>query len=100
MEESNLTTEHLGKGTVWMSVSVENDSPYWRGYWDLEPDGPPTMLEQGPGWHDLREAILWGRERSSRVFVRLDERRGYWFAGSGVAPEGDIEGTITVRDRP
>ncbi len=31
----------------------------------------PGVLEQGPGWDDIEEAIRWGRERAPKVFVRI-----------------------------
>lgn len=37
---------------LWWQASgypfVWNTPPF--GYWDLEPDGPPEPLEEGPGW--------------------------------------------------
>jgi hypothetical protein len=43
-------------------------------YWDNEePDKnePPQMLEEGPVFTDVEDAIAWGRDRALRVLVRL-----------------------------
>jgi hypothetical protein len=45
------------------------DTPRFNGYWDRSE--PPEMLEQGPGWDDLHDAVAWGNERAPRVMVRL-----------------------------
>ena len=44
--------------------------PAFTGYW-IAAINPPEMLEQGPGWDDVEEAVAWGRERAPRVVVRL-----------------------------
>jgi hypothetical protein len=50
-----------GRGTVWLSADEDGG---WFGYWDLEPDGPPEPLEQGPGWQSAQDAVAWGRSRA------------------------------------
>jgi hypothetical protein len=63
--------------------------PDWEGsftaYWDNEePDKsePPRVLEQGPVFADVEEAIAWGRERALRVLVRLgDDSSSLYSAG-------------------
>jgi hypothetical protein len=45
------------------------DNPRFTGYWDRW--DPPEMLEQGPGWDDLHDAVAWGNARAPRVVVRL-----------------------------
>jgi hypothetical protein len=54
-----------------------------RGYWPRDPRGPeyvghweheepsPHMVEEGPGWDDIDEAIAWGRARAPLVIVQL-----------------------------
>ncbi len=79
-----------GRGTVWLSADEDGG---WFGYWDLEPDGPPEPLEQGPGWQSAQDAVAWGRSRARRVFIRLEWNGGYWWAGDGPPPEDlDPEG--------
>jgi hypothetical protein len=56
-------------GTVHIARSYPTESPRFTGYWDR--GDPPKMLEQGPGWDDLHEAVEWGNARAARVLVRL-----------------------------
>jgi hypothetical protein len=65
------------------------DQNKWLAYWDLEPDGPPTMLEQGPGWRSPEEAVEWARARTPRVFLHPGEGEPYLWAGVGRPPAGD-----------
>jgi hypothetical protein len=46
-----------------------HDACRFTGYWDR--GEPPEMLEQGPGWDDLHDAVTWGNERAPRILVRL-----------------------------
>jgi hypothetical protein len=43
--------------------------PRFTGYWDR--GDPPELLEEGPGWDDLHDAVAWGKARAPRVLVRL-----------------------------
>jgi hypothetical protein len=72
-----------GRGTVWIAY---NDGRY-TAYWDLDPDGPPTMLEQAPESAELSAMLVWARDRSPVVLVRpkRDPSEYYW-AGVGDAP--------------
>jgi hypothetical protein len=45
------------------------NTPRFTGYWDRV--DPPELLEQGPGWDDLHDAVAWGNARAPRVVVRL-----------------------------
>jgi hypothetical protein len=45
------------------------NKPRFTGHWDR--GEPPEMLEQGPGWDDLHDAVAWGTARAPRVLVRL-----------------------------
>jgi len=69
-----------GRGVVFLAW---DDEGYW-GYWDLEPDGPPTALEEYPPSASAAEVVSWGRERAPRVLIRpeSDPSRYYW-AGAG-----------------
>ena len=66
-------------GTVFIPVAHPQftNEPAYTGYWDR--GEPPEMLEQGPGWDDVHDAVGWGRARAPRVVVRLgaDEQSMY-----------------------
>ena len=67
------------------------------GYWDLEPDGPPTPLEEAPPSSSPRTAVEWGRARTPRVFIRFDG--GYLWAGVGDPPKDpSVEGVYPLGD--
>ena len=83
-------------GTVWIAYHGQMGAPHWTGYWDQEPNGPPAMLEQGPGWSAAREAIAWGLQRSTRVLIRLDDQGRYWWAGEGEPSDPSLDGTIML----
>jgi hypothetical protein len=72
------------RGTVYIAW---DDGRHW-GYWDLQPDGPPTNLEQMPEFASASEALLWGRARADRIVIRpkSDPGRQYW-AGLGPPPQ-------------
>lgn len=87
------------RGTVYISrnacPSGDTEEPSWGGYWEQEPDGPPAMVERGPGWDSLKDALMWAQERSDRVVVLLDSYSGSWWAGIGPTP-GGFEGKIEL----
>lgn len=58
-------------GIVYISVAHPRlpNGPGYTGYWDR--GEPPEMLEDGPGWNDVEEAVAWGRARAPRVLLRL-----------------------------
>ncbi len=58
-------------GIVYIAPAPDPDTHTFSGYWDRS--DPPEILEQGPGWDDVEEAIAWGRERAPRVMVRLGQ---------------------------
>jgi hypothetical protein len=88
---------HPRRGTVWLAYDGEPECPHWFGYWDLEPDGLPTALEQGPGWASAEAAVRWGRCRAKRVFIRLDDISNYVWAGEGNPPDDpDLAGVFEV----
>ena len=71
------------RGTVWIAW----DEGRYVGYWDLEPDGPPTQLEQMPESMSAPEALAWGRARAERVMIRPQPDPGrYYWAGLGPPP--------------
>lgn len=85
---------HVGNGTVFFAFV--DDSEYggpqgWFGYWDLEPDGPPTCLERAELQPTAEAAVAWGRARSNRVLIRdpLGPHGDvYLWAGTGPRPPG------------
>lgn len=78
-----LRESSRGKGTVWLAF---DDDWYW-GYWDLEPDGPPTLLERYPSSPHVSDALAWGRARTPVVLIRPEHDPGqYYWAGTGPRP--------------
>ncbi|CAN5540284.1 hypothetical protein BH24ACT26_BH24ACT26_23390 [soil metagenome] len=74
-----------GRGTVWLYFDDFHD--VYRGYWDLEPDGPPTALEECPVSTSQDDAIEWGRARSPVVLLRPASDVGaYHWAGAEEPP--------------
>jgi hypothetical protein len=45
-----------------------DDQPAFVGH--VEQVSPPLLLEEGPGWDSVDDAVEWGRARSSYVLVR------------------------------
>jgi hypothetical protein len=78
------------RGTVYVSLTFYTaPGPWFLGYWDLAPDGPPTMLENAPGTSSAHDALKWALARSNRVFVQLDDPSGtILWAGKGEPPGG------------
>jgi hypothetical protein len=71
------------RGTVWIAW----DEGRYSGYWDLEPEGSPTHLEQMPDCVSAWEAIDWGRPRANRIMIRPKSDPGqYYWAGMGPPP--------------
>jgi len=56
-------------GIVYIASSSDPEAHAFTGYWDRFE--PSEMLEQGPGWDDVDEAIAWGRQRATHILVRL-----------------------------
>ena len=50
---------------------VDVEPHLYYGHWESTAAAGPGVLEQGPGWDDIEEAIRWGRERAPKVFVRI-----------------------------
>ena len=66
------------RGTVWLAFDDE-DSKY-SGNWDLEPDGPPTLLEDCPRSASAHEVIAWARARARRVYIRPRHDSGRYYS--------------------
>jgi hypothetical protein len=79
------------KGTVFLSFAPERGV---SGYWDLEPDGPPSALEQLPSGTSVWGAVEWGRARAPRIALRFDDPWGggvYWFIGDWPGEQPEVE---------
>jgi hypothetical protein len=63
-----VAVERLGIVFIARSYPAEGN-PRFTGYWDR--GDPHEMLEEGPGWDDLHDAVAWGNARAPRVLVRL-----------------------------
>jgi len=59
---------------------------YWVS-WQADREAEGDWWEDGPWFTDLREALVWARERTDAIIVRpaWDERTHYW-AGRGADP--------------
>jgi hypothetical protein len=67
-------------GIVYIAAALQPNARRFTGYWDR--GNPPEILEHGPGWDDVEEAIAWARERAPRVLVRLgDDDAAIYSAG-------------------
>lgn len=85
IEYESHPERYTGKGTVYLAFDDER----YHGYWELEPDGPPTPLELFPGSPSLSDALEWGRARTPRVLVRPEwDPATYYWAGVGDRPDG------------
>lgn len=69
--------QFIGTGTVF--VARDEGQGVW-GYWDGLPETGPRPLEQLPEGLTLRQAAVWGLERTKRVLVRT-ETSGYFIVG-------------------
>jgi hypothetical protein len=58
----------------WVRAAEETD---YSTYWEIP--GPKPGIE-GPDTDDVEEAIAWGRERASVVFVRLGPGDEHWYS--------------------
>jgi hypothetical protein len=81
-----LRESSRGKGVVWLAW--DDDWHWYWGYWELSPDGPPTVLEHCPSSPDATEVVEWGHARTPVVVIRpeSDPGRHYW-AGLGPRPD-------------
>jgi hypothetical protein len=64
--------------------------PEYSGHWEHE-EPEPHMVEDGPGWEDVEDAIAWGRERAARVFVNLTGKPGGFYS-AGEERESSVPG--------
>jgi cytidine deaminase len=60
-------------GIVFISRGFSYDRSHreFIGHWESSGHEGSTIVEDGPGWDDVEDAIAWGRARAPRVMVRL-----------------------------
>jgi cytidine deaminase len=92
-----------GRGTVFVHPDTVSGTPVWTAYWERStglsesgaageagpdaagPDEERGILEEGPTWPEVAQAVAWGRARTPRVVV-VDAEGGLSWAGEGEAP--------------
>jgi cytidine deaminase len=92
-----------GRGTVFVHPDTVSGTPVWTAYWErstgfsesgaageagpdaADPDEERGILEEGPTWPEVAQAVAWGRARTPRVVV-VDAEGGLSWAGEGEAP--------------
>ncbi|HEU4421391.1 MAG TPA: cytidine deaminase, partial [Pilimelia sp.] len=90
-----------GRGTVFVHPDTVSGQRVWTAYWErsagfAEPGGSGAVaapapeeergiLEEGPTWPELAEAVAWGRARTPRVVV-VDAEGVLSWAGEGEPP--------------
>jgi hypothetical protein len=77
------------------------ESPRFGGH--IESETPtPHMIEEGPGWDDVEEAIAWGRARAPEVYVGLGGTGAtYYSAGvNDPPPDPDYPDDVMPRWPP
>jgi hypothetical protein len=84
---------HTGKVWIaWWSARRPQDAavhpPHYLCYWEGLADDS-GLLENGPNFDDLHDALTWARRRSDNIVVRpsWDPDVHYW-AGQGPPPDG------------
>jgi len=82
-----------GSGTVFVHPDVIGGSQVWTAYWErsskfgADPEEPTGILEEGPSWPSVHDAVAWGRARTPRVVV-VDAAGETAWAGTGGRPAG------------
>jgi hypothetical protein len=93
-----VASDELLQGIVYIAeelddAAVRGPTRYY-GHWEAENRG--GVLEQGPGWDDVEEAIVWGRARAPVVLLRLGTQapQTHFSAGhkepEGIPPPGGL----------
>jgi cytidine deaminase len=88
--------EFQGRGTVFVHPDVAGAQRVWTAYWErsngFESSAASTgseqqrgIIEEGPTWPDVDDAVSWGRARTPRVVV-VDADGGLSWAGDGEQP--------------
>ncbi|MGE5830325.1 MAG: cytidine deaminase [Micromonosporaceae bacterium] len=86
------TRKWRGRGTVFVHPDVAGGQPVWTAYWERSngfdgADEPAVrgILEEGPTWPAVGQAVAWGRARTPRVVV-VDAAGELSWAGEGDPP--------------
>jgi cytidine deaminase len=76
-----------GQGTVFVHPDMSGGERVWTAYWERSAgaDADRGILEEGPMWTEVTEAVAWGRVRTPRVVVVEADGELSW-AGTGPAP--------------
>lgn len=84
-----------GRGTVFVHPDAVSGTRVWTAYWERStglagetgaaPNEERGILEEGPTWPALDDAVAWGRARTPRVVV-VDAEGGLSWAGEGEEP--------------
>ena len=79
-----------GRGTVFVHPDTAGGEPAWTAYWErssgFETDaGERGILEEGPLWPNIADAVAWGRARTPRVVV-VDATGELSWAGTAEPP--------------
>jgi cytidine deaminase len=93
--------EFHGRGTVFVHPDRVAGQSVWTAYWErsngFADAGDPEaerrergIVEEGPTWTELDEAVAWGRARTPRVVV-VDAEGGLLWAGDGEPPAGFVD---------
>jgi hypothetical protein len=53
-------------------LAVVPDAHLFEGHWEGE--APNRLIERGPGWDSPDAAIAWGRERATKILLRIGRR--------------------------
>jgi len=81
----------VGTGTVFVHPDVAGGRQIWTAYWErssgVDPTEPTGILEEGPSWERVEDAVAWGRARTPRVLV-VDASGATTWAGNGARPAG------------
>ncbi len=82
-----------GRGTVFVHPDISGGNRVWTAYWERATGatGPEAgeevgILEEGPIWKAVADAVSWARVRTPRVVV-VDSEGSLRWAGEGEAPE-------------
>ena len=80
--------EYQGRGTVFVHPDVIGGERVWTGYWERSSGGagePTGIIEEAPNLPSAKDAVAWGRRRTTRVVV-VDAGGGTSWAGVGIGP--------------
>lgn len=84
--------EWHGRGTVFVHPDRAGGQQVWTAYWERssglagEAEEERGILDEGPTWPSVEDAIAWGRARTPRVIVVDADGRLSW-AGHGEPPD-------------